>query len=49
MRPVTVARADGDTLVIAQGLSAGEDVVTDGQRYLADKVRVSIKPPVGGR
>jgi multidrug efflux system membrane fusion protein len=49
LRPVKVARADGDDLVIAEGLAAGEDVVTDGQRYLTPGVRVTIKPAVGGR
>ena len=31
MRPVTVARTEGDESVIATGLKAGEVVVTDGQ------------------
>ena len=31
MRPVTVARIEGDESVIASGITAGEVVVTDGQ------------------
>jgi multidrug efflux system membrane fusion protein len=46
-RPVTVAWTDGDTTVIAQGLSASDRVVTDGQLRLTPGAKVSIKPPVG--
>jgi multidrug efflux system membrane fusion protein len=42
-RPVTVARASGDDVVVARGLSAGERVVTDGQLRLAPGARVEIK------
>lgn len=34
MRPVSVARVAGDVTVIANGLRAGERVVTDGQLKL---------------
>ena len=49
VRPVTVARADGDDAVIGTGLAAGEEVVTDGQLRLRPGVKVTVKPPVGGR
>ena len=44
-RPVTVAFADGPNSVIANGLAAGERVVTDGQLRLVPGVRVEVKPP----
>ena len=43
-RPVTVAWTDGDDVVIASGLKAGETVVTDGQLRLTPGARVSVKP-----
>jgi multidrug efflux system membrane fusion protein len=46
MRPVTVARQQGDEMVIAKGLSEGEEVVTDGQLRLTPGARVSV---VAGR
>jgi multidrug efflux system membrane fusion protein len=45
IRPVTVARTDGNDAVIASGVQAGEIVVTDGQLGLTAGARVSIKPP----
>jgi len=48
MRPVTVSRTNGDDAVIAEGVKAGDEVVTDGQLRLTPGVRVSIKPPIGG-
>jgi multidrug efflux system membrane fusion protein len=42
MRPVTVARQQGDEMVIAKGLSAGEEVVTDGQLRLTPGAHVSV-------
>jgi multidrug efflux system membrane fusion protein len=42
MRPVGVGRAVGDAVVVTQGLSAGERVVTDGQSRLGPGARVSI-------
>jgi membrane fusion protein, multidrug efflux system len=41
LRPVTVERQQGDDMVIAQGLTAGEEVVTDGQLRLTPGARVS--------
>jgi len=46
---VTVARTAGDDAVIASGLKIGEEVVTDGQLRLAPGVKVTVKPPIGGR
>jgi membrane fusion protein, multidrug efflux system len=42
MRPVTVSRQQGDEAVIAKGLSAGEEVVTDGQLRLTPGAHVSV-------
>jgi multidrug efflux system membrane fusion protein len=44
MRPIRVARTSGDDAVVAEGLSAGETVVTDGQIRLVPGSRVSVKP-----
>jgi multidrug efflux system membrane fusion protein len=41
MRPVTVERQQGDDMVIAKGLSEGEEVVTDGQLRLTPGARVA--------
>ena len=41
LRPVTVERQQGEQMVIAQGLAAGEEVVTDGQLRLTPGARVS--------
>ena len=48
MRPVTAGRTIGNRTVIAQGLKAGERVVTDGMGKLAPGSKVAIKdaPPV---
>jgi multidrug efflux system membrane fusion protein len=40
MRNVTVARQQGEQMVIARGLSAGEEVVTDGQLRLTPGARI---------
>jgi membrane fusion protein, multidrug efflux system len=48
LRPVKVARTNGDDAVIAEGVKPGDEVVTDGQLRLTPGVRVSIKPPIGG-
>jgi membrane fusion protein, multidrug efflux system len=48
MRPVTVARQQADEMVIAKGLSAGEEVVTDGQLRLTPGARVSVDAGRGG-
>lgn len=47
LRPVTVARSAGSETVIANGLQAGDTVVTDGQLGLTSGARVSIKPSAG--
>lgn len=41
MRPVTLQRQQGEEMVIAKGLAAGETVVTDGQLRLTPGARVS--------
>ena len=46
-RPVTVSRTQGPIAVVARGLEAGEQVVTDGQLRLAPGVRVEIRKPEG--
>ena len=43
MRPVTVERQQGAEIVIARGLSAGEEVVTDGQLRLTPGARVTAR------
>jgi multidrug efflux system membrane fusion protein len=45
MRPVTVARIEGDESVIASGLKAGEVVVTDGHLRLVPGVQVTSREP----
>jgi multidrug efflux system membrane fusion protein len=42
-RPVTVARSFGDLAVVAQGVTPGEKVVTDGQLNLTTGVHVELK------
>ena len=43
LRSVTVARTRGDEAVVAKGLRAGEQVVTDGQLRLVPGSRVQVK------
>ena len=43
MRPVTVARTEGDESVISTGLKAGEVVVTDGHLRLTPGVKVTSR------
>ena len=45
MRPVTVERQQNDQAVIAGGLAAGEEVVTDGQLRLSPGVHVTTAAP----
>lgn len=48
LRPVKVLRASGDQLLIAEGLRAGETVVTDGQLRLVPGAQIqakSLNPP----
>ena len=48
LRSVRVERQQGDETVIAQGLSAGEEVVTDGHLRLTPGVRVTTAGREGG-
>ena len=43
LRPVKVLRAAGDFTLVAEGLGAGETVVTDGQFQLVPGARVEVK------
>ena len=47
LRRVTVARMTDELAVLAQGVSPGEQVVTDGQVRLTDGARVQIMAPSG--
>jgi membrane fusion protein, multidrug efflux system len=47
MRSVTVERQQGDDIVIAKGLSGGEQVVVDGQLRLTPGARVSVQQGKG--
>jgi len=46
-RTVVVERTAGDIMIIASGLRAGEQVVTDGQSRLTPNSKVSISSPNG--
>ena len=48
LRAVKVSRSEGTHVIIAHGLSAGDEVVTDGTLRLTPGARVAIKPPIGG-
>jgi membrane fusion protein, multidrug efflux system len=48
VRAVKVARTDANSAVIATGLKAGEEVVTDGQLRLTPGARISIRSSAGG-
>jgi membrane fusion protein, multidrug efflux system len=48
VRPVTVARQQGEEVVIAKGLAAGEDVVTEGQLRLTPGAQVTEANRNGG-
>jgi multidrug efflux system membrane fusion protein len=48
VRPVTVARQFGEEMIIARGIAAGEEVVTDGQLRLTPGAQVSIAQRGGG-
>jgi len=43
VRPVTIARDNGDQAVIQKGLSAGEQIVVDGQLRLTNGTKVEIR------
>lgn len=47
-RSVTVERTAGDITVIAAGLRAGEQIVTDGQARLTPNAKVTLNTPQGG-
>ena len=44
-RPIKVARAENDLTVVASGLQAGENVVTQGQLGIAPGVQAVVRPP----
>jgi multidrug efflux system membrane fusion protein len=44
-RVVTVAETEGDLAVVSKGVSAGEQIVVDGQYRLQQGTKVSILPP----
>jgi membrane fusion protein, multidrug efflux system len=46
-RPVKIARSTGGLSIVAEGLKAGEQVVTDGQLQLTDKARITVKSQAG--
>ncbi len=46
-RPVKIARSTGGLSIVAEGLKAGEQVVTDGQLQLTDKARITVKTQAG--
>ena len=48
VREVAVARQFGEEMIIARGLAAGEEVVTDGQLRLTPGAQVSIAQRGGG-
>jgi len=48
VRAVTVARQFGEEMIIARGIAAGEEVVTDGQLRLTPGATVSIAQRGGG-
>ncbi len=43
MRPVAIARLSGDRAVVTSGLTAGEEVVTDGQLRLLPGSKITNK------
>jgi multidrug efflux system membrane fusion protein len=47
MRPVALERQQGDQVIIAKGLSAGETVVTEGQLRLVPGARVAERGEAG--
>jgi multidrug efflux system membrane fusion protein len=49
LRPIKVARTETNRVVVAQGLRAGEEVVTDGQLRLTPGAHVSIKAGSGAQ
>jgi multidrug efflux system membrane fusion protein len=49
MRPVTIERIEGETAIVAKGVTAGDQVVSEGQNQLRPGARVSTRPAGGGR
>ena len=45
-RDVEVAFIDGDSVAIASGVAAGEQVITDGAQYLEDGEQVALAEPL---
>jgi multidrug efflux system membrane fusion protein len=45
VRPVVVDVTEGDSVIVASGLSAGEQVVLDGQSQLKPGAKVAPRPP----
>ncbi len=43
VRPVTIARTDGETAIVASGVQKGERVVTQGQLRLAPGAKVTVR------
>jgi multidrug efflux system membrane fusion protein len=51
VRPISVGREVGEMTTIEQGLTAGEQVVVDGQSRLTPNAKVDVKaiaPPANG-
>ena len=48
MRPIVIERQQGDDVVIARGLTPGEEVVTDGQLKLTPGARITRPGEQGG-
>jgi multidrug efflux system membrane fusion protein len=49
MRPVTIERIEGETAIVAKGLTAGDKVVSEGQNQLRPGARVQPRATGGGR
>jgi multidrug efflux system membrane fusion protein len=49
LRTVTIARSDGIETVLANGVRAGDTVVTDGQLRLVPGTKITVKTPEGGK
>jgi multidrug efflux system membrane fusion protein len=44
MKPVTIERIEGESAIVAKGLTAGDKVVTEGQNQLRPGSRVQLRP-----
>jgi multidrug efflux system membrane fusion protein len=47
LRPVRIARVAGDQTLLAEGVAAGETVVTDGQLRLLPGAKTEVRSPSG--